>query len=378
MNKPIYKYIVCALLMLACSCERQTIYDPEYLIAQIPITFDWSKSLVDEDDINNVSIYFYPTDGSQPTISYSGDSDMATVSLYEGEYNILIHNEIAGNITGLDYENADIYSSYKMLTQQDDPTAYDMFYEPTSAETLIKESEAIAVWTYEEFNVTKDMIEYTRSDEFSDFLVEMRNSDSKSLAASYSSFYESYEWESTTGTKTDADTKAVTKALEDLLGIQPTPLTSTYEVNIEFENMNNIQYIEDIISGFVDGALVYSSEKSSASASNYTYFTMSDYTYNEGSETDGTLKYKFSNLGHRSYATEKYYLTLNIILHSGELVNKVIDITDQLTNYTQGEVIYIKIGDSFDNGTETIVLPANSGVGFGVGEWGEAENVMLG
>ncbi len=380
MIKDILKYATCTCgaMIITASCQRQEIYNPEYLLAYIPITIDWSSSLVDESQINNVSVYFYPVDGSEPTIAYCTEPSFTTVSLYKGEYNILIHNEMFGNITGVDCADNNSFEGYKMSIQQDNSANYDMFYTATSEEQLIKECEQVAVWSYRNFTVSDDMIEYTRSDSFDDFLTTARSKGSTIPTESLLTFYQSYLYDDSLDAQTKADTKTVTKSLEELLGVTPTPLTTTFEVNLEIDNLNNIQYIEGVISGFVDGATLYNKEKSSTSSSNYTYFTMSDYTYNDGSTTDGVLTYEFTNMGHRGYASEKYYINLNIVLHSGELVNEIIDITDQLVGYEQDEVVTINIGYSFDNDTPTIVLPSNIGTGFGVGEWGEAQNVDLG
>ncbi len=378
MNRLILKYLsaLLAVVVVTLSCERQPIYTPEYVSANIPITIDWSGSTVDEASINNVSVYFYPVDGSDPVITYSGDSDFITVTVRKGTYNIVIHNEMAGNITGIDCYNEKSYEDYQMSIQFDNQSNYDMFYtESSDAEQLIKESEQVGVWRYENYEVTTDMIEYTRSESFSDLLTKMRSKSTD--ITDYETLYESTGVTDTQTKGDEATTKTVTKSLEELLGITPSALTTTYEVIVEVENMNNIQYIEAVIPGFVESAYVANGQQNSSSALHYAYFTMSDHQYNEGSTTDGVLSYSFTNLGHRSDDTEQYDITFNIVLHDGTLVTETIDITDQLADKSLGQEISISIGDEFDNGTSTIILPVNSDAGFGVGVWGDAENVFL-
>ncbi len=385
--KRIIKYMLSLALIVVASisCERQTIYDPELLTANIPIVIDWTGSTVDESDINSVSVYFYPEDGSDPIIVYSSDPYLVTATLKEGIYDIVLHNEIAGNIKGVDCIGSESIDDYKMVMQQDDATSYDMFYEPNAGDQLIKESEAIASWSYRGFEVTRDLIEYTRTRSFEEIITRLQTksqeqAQARSTKSSDDDFIESLTRSLTEELSSlDSETRAVTKSLEDLNGVAPTSLTVTYKVTIEIENINNIQYIEGVIDGFADGAEVASGDKIVSTTNNFTFMQMSDYTLDEGSTTDGVLNYTFSNFGHSQMtrSEQTYTLTLNIIIHSGERFTKSFDITDDLSNYTIGESLYINIGDSYDNGSSTIVLPENQGAGFGVDEWGDAENIQL-
>ena len=101
--KGVFKYIFIALIVNASlSCKRQQIFEPELFTVDVPIVIDWSESLVDESKINNVSVYFYHENGSAPIIAYSNDPHHIKASLYEGRYDIVLHNEIEGNILGVD------------------------------------------------------------------------------------------------------------------------------------------------------------------------------------------------------------------------------------------------------------------------------------
>lgn len=376
MRRALLKLTIFCAVIFSLSCHRQEIYDPSYVIANIPITFDWSSSLVDEEGINNVTVYFYPVDGSDPIITYAGSSKYTTVEARAGEYNILVHNEIAGNITGADYENESSYSGYRMSAVDDDLSQRTSYYDPSSGEQLIAESEAVASWKYDGFVVTTDMIEYTRTKSFDDIIEQLGSKsddedNTTSLSTDYSALLEA-------DSKSDATSESVAESLDDLVAVPMRPLTTTYELEVEIENMNNIQFIEGVIAGFVDGILVAEKEMDSASGLKYTQFQMLDYTFNEGSTTDGFIKYKFTNLGHRAVSSENYYVTLKIIAHSGELVTYKIEVTEQIADYDRNAVVEIKIGESFDNDTPTIVMPVNINAGFGVTEWGDANDYELG
>ncbi len=378
--KRIIIHILSLVLIVATSisCERQKIYDPEYLTANIPIVIDWSESMVNEDNINNVSAYFYPEDGSAPVVVYSTDPYLLTVSLYEGIYNIVIHNEIEGNILGVDCDGSENFDNYKMAIQLDDVSNYDMFYEQQADEQIINEGEAVGAWSYENLVVTKDMIEYTRSSSFDELILELRSKSQEQSTKSDADFVESMTRTlSDAFNSSDSETRSITKSLEDLNGVKPQPRTATYKVLIDIQNMNNIQYIEGVIDGFVDGVEVVSGDKISASANNYTYMQMSDYTFDEGSTTNGTMQYTFTNFGHLNADGEKYILTVNIIIHTGEKFTKTFDVTDQIKSYTANEIIEIRIGYEYNNGTTDIILPENQDAGFGVEGWGDAENVEL-
>ena len=291
-----------------------------------------------------------------------------------------------GNTKGIDAIDDKVFGDYRMMIQSEDAGQYDMFYTPAADARMIKESEAIGAWSYKEFEVTREMIEYTRTRSFEELVEEMRSrskssttkGDSKSIASYITKGYEE------SLDKLPLATRSITKSLSDLSNIKPQPRTVNYKLSIEIENMNNIQTtgFEGVIDGFIDGARMFDGEKIVASKPNYTIIPYKTNnispTYKDGSTTDGTIYYAFTNFGHlQSVAGAKYTLTLNIILHNGEKRTFTIDITEQIENYIIGTTIHIRIGDSFNNDTETIVLPESADGGFGVGDWGDAEDVPL-
>ena len=84
----------------AMSCKLQEFYEPEALIAKVPIIIDWSESTVDEQDINNVSVHIHPHDGSAPIVVYSSNPHFVSVSLCKGVYDIIVHNETSEDLKG--------------------------------------------------------------------------------------------------------------------------------------------------------------------------------------------------------------------------------------------------------------------------------------
>ena len=374
------------------SCKRQKIYEPELLTANIPILIDWTKSLVDADEINSVSIYFYPQDGSAPSITYSNDPFYAIASLREGVYDIIIHNEIAGNIKGIDCIDSEKAFDYRLLSQKDNADNYQMFYKPTPNNQLIKESEPVAAWSYKGFEVTRDMIEYTRTRSFDELIATLRSkaatrSSKAATKAETKAFIDGMTKAFADALYTKSDdpvVRSVTKVLEDLNGVEPIARTSTYNVTLKIRNLNNAQYIENVLDCFVDEAEMFSGAKTQTieNRNNYTYFKMTEPVFDKGSTTDGTISYTFSNLGHKrkKISGVKYMLYINIILHSGEKFSYTFDVTDQILDYEVDEVIKIYIGSDGlleGGGNPEIVLPPNADAGFGVADWGDATDVIL-
>ncbi len=372
--------------LIGVSCQHQSLEEPSFYTANIPITIDWSESTVKVSEINNVSASFYPQDGSSPIIQVSGDPHLLVAKLKEGVYDIIIHNEMVGNIKGIDCIDEAVFEDYRMMIQSDDARQYDMFYTPASDARMIKESERVGGWSYKSFIVTSEMIKYTRTTAFEELLKNMRNRSKIGLTKVDSKSIVSYI------TKGYVDalnglplaTRDVTKALEDLTEIKPQPRTISYKVSIEIENMNNIQSsgFEGVIEGFADEVRVFDGEKYLDSKPNYSIIPNNGNSikpvYKEGSKTDGFIYYDFTNIGHLQFVEgANYSLHLNIILHNGTKRTFVKDITNQIQNYIIGTTINILIGESFNNETGTVVLPESAEGGFGVGDWEDAENVPL-
>ncbi len=375
-----------ALGIMCFSCQHQSLEDPSFYTASIPITIDWSESTVDVKDINNVSATFYPQDGSEPFVQVSGDPHLFIAKLKEGVYDIILHNEMTDNIKGIDCFDNDSFDDFRMMIQRDNPANYTMFYKPEKDARMIKESESIGGWQYKELTVSRELIKYTRTTAFEELLKLMRNRSKMALTMIDSKSVASYITKGYVDALNNLPqaTYSITNTLKDLTEIKPQPRTINYNVSIEIENMNNIQStgFEGIIDGFVDGVRIFDGEKIVASNPNYSripYITNSiKPVYKADSDTDGFVNYEFTNIGHLQYVEgANYTLHLNIILHNGEKRTFVRDITNQIQNYTIGTTIDILIGESFNNETETVVLPENAEGGFGVGDWDDAQDVPL-
>ncbi len=372
--------------LLSTGCQHQALEVPSFYTANIPITIDWSESTVDVRDINNVSATFYPHDGSEPFTQISGTPHLLVANLKEGVYDIIIHNEILGNIKGIDAYGFSNFNDFRMMIQSEEVRKYDMFYTPEADARMIKESESVGGWSYKDFAVTKELINYTRTTAFDELLKLMRSRSKASLTIVDSKSIASY----ITRAYVDAlnslplASYSITKTLEDLTEIKPQPRTINYKVSIEIENMNNIQLtgFEGAIDGFADEVRIFDGQKYVDSKPNYSIIPNKansiNPVYKEGSNTDGFINYAFTNIGHLQHVDgATYSLHINFILHNGERRTFVKDITDQIQDYTIGETIHILIGESFDNGSSNIVLPENAEGGFGVGDWGDTEDIPL-
>ncbi|MFI3302974.1 MAG: DUF5119 domain-containing protein [Rikenellaceae bacterium] len=372
------RYVMMFALLATVSCERQTIYDPAYLNASIPITIDWSASNVDESDINNVSIYFYPTDGSDALLTYSTNPNFAVVYVPEGEYNILIHNEMIDNMLGLSFDQTTSHGSFSVLTQKLNSAAYTMFYTEESGQQLINESEAAGAWSYEGFEVTRDMIEYTRSDTFAAIIAEVR-SRAQSRSSSVFSF-DATTLAITYASSDDPTESAITRSLESLSAIQTEPRSAKFNISVAVQNLNSAQYAEGVLRHLADGVVMSSGELiyPESGTENYNFFKFTDYTYDDSTNTDGVMTYDLVNSGiDLRDATTQHIFHLKFLLHTGVLVEEDVDITDQLTSATNTLNIDINIGNQYNNGTTDIVLPESTSGGFTVDSWGEIVSVPL-
>ncbi len=346
-----------ALISLA-SCHRQELEDPARYLAHLPITIDWSESLISEDYILNTSIYCFAEGSSKPYIYVSGDINFATVQLPVGVYSILIINDTVDDVKGVEFKDDNIYNDFSANIVIDND-AEQTFYKKEADVEMIASQGRVAAWRYEGFEVTAEMIEYTRTEEFEKYLKESK-SKSKSRGESGS-----------TSGSFDAE------FIEILSSVKPQPVTSRCNITLQVENLNNAMYIEGVLTGTADGAILSTNERIPSSTHTNAYrFYFEDRTYDDTSDpVDGIATHELNTFGKQPNG--EYELQLNVILSTGELVTIVRDVTT-MVNSSEG----LDIDICLDNETEglddsEIVLPEGTASGFGVGDWGEGENVEL-
>ncbi|MFI3314131.1 MAG: DUF5119 domain-containing protein [Rikenellaceae bacterium] len=332
----IIRYTIGVLLLWAIgSCKRQTLEHFHYSEAEVPITIDWSQSQLPDNYVENISIYFYSKEGGLPYITITGQIDSTAVTLPVGYYSVIIFNDAIGNIGGTNFNDDDYYSLFSANTIADTLSS-DSYYELQDGDMIIEEHHKMAVWQIDEFAVTTD-------------------------APMCSCIAEGYDDESLYSTAT-----------QPLLNIQPMPITATNTINVRVINLINASSIEGALIGSASGAyLATNSRISTLEGSNVYLFDFTSRTYDTDSE-DGIISAEVITFGKQPTSDASYQLELNIILASGVLASFEYDVTEQVINSDELNIV-IDLTDQ-ENQVELPELATSS---FGVDDWGDGNHFEL-
>ncbi len=358
---------------IALSCQRKEIEPSSLFYAHIPISLDWSNSLLDLSDVGNVSIYFYPVDGGDPVVNFSSDLYYKLVELPIGEYNVLVFNDLVYNIKGVDFDSPTSYDDFTVSYVENNimPNFYDM----AADEVLSTEHSRVASWSYEGFGVDISMVEYTRSTEFESYIEEVRSKSISRRSATSSSdgsssdavlVEEDYTIELPV-TKTTL-TKSATRALEEFSNVVPEPVTTILDFRVRVLNLNNAAVFETSVRGMTKGAYLSSREKFAKDDNPLIYnTTVTNREYDDPDYgIDGYVNFSLNTFGRVQSDDENYSISFRVILHTGEMASYERDITDQMISGSGG-TIDIDLTDS-----ETLIsLTEYSEPGFGVTGWGD-------
>ncbi len=325
--KQILKYIVCLLSLSSCRQELCT-YNSLNDSSNTLFSIDWSQSALDESQINNVSIYAYPSAGTDPYLKISGNINSGSLSLPAGEYSLLIFNDFADDLSSVNLLDLDSYdlASAEAIERS---SADDLYYDLEQGEVLFWEPEPLAVWRMEEFEVSEDDVSCPYCGEL--------------------------------------------QREEVVIDLSPTPLTTQCVFTVRVENLSNAQIIQAVVKGFASGASLATEERISPSEETTLYsINFTEATYDELSSTDGQVEAEITTFGQAPYDDQSYSMEFDIILSSGTRVSFTRDITDQVVAQDNSKIVVLVTDD--DN---KIVLPEGVGTGFGVESWGDRESIEL-
>lgn len=374
-----------ALVASWSSCQRQELEDKSLLLAYIPISMDWSESLMPDGYMANVSIVFYPIDGGTPTVCISDDLEFKVVSLPLGEYSVLVHNDIESNIGGVSFSDYNSFNDANIQVSNQSSTGI-LYYYPSDNEQVSTIHDRAASWSLDYFNVNTEMITYTRSTEFSAIIAQakastyMRNASrlaSKSTGEeSRSDDGEDDDWNFYDDSTAPSD---ITRMLELVEDIVPQPLTAPLSIEIQVENLNNATSVEGVLRGTAHGKTLSggSSFKSSDNDNLYCW-TFEDFSYDDDTYINGRIYYDLNTMGRTYESGESYELELFFALQSGEVMTITRDITDEIVDaidITGSVTAEIEIKLDLDD--TKVTLPDALDAGFGVSGWGESEVVYL-
>lgn len=147
------------------SCERRALEEVVIIdqTAIIDINIDWSLSKTEVSKMHRASIVFYPHDGSKfYEFHLEGDLNSRKVELPIGHYSVLVFNETMDNNDWDAIEFSGVESYDEIIIKGVVDTRKSL-YTRAEAEKIVRCPEALAVWNMDDFNVTSDMVAYTRS-----------------------------------------------------------------------------------------------------------------------------------------------------------------------------------------------------------------------
>ena len=321
------------VLIAGNSCRRQILEDPYLFFARIPISIDWSESLINEDNIHNVSIYVYPQNGGEPLKFISDNINFNVLELPVGTYSIIVFNEMIGNMNGITFDKINLYSEFYAHTIFEDKK---LLFELESNDKIVKNHEQIALWKLDHFEITQEMLEHTRTFEFEQNIASV-----KSIAEP----------------------------------IKPTPITYINDIYIEVENINNAQLFECVFYPAATKAVMSSKIRSNPLGHRNIYkFNMIDVKFLDASKTKAELHYKLYTLLPADEDLDDCELAISALLYDGTILSKVYNVSDKINSYLDDNrhKIHLHLKDE-----SKVVLPPNASSEFKVNTWDDVIEVKL-
>lgn len=374
------KYLVCMLtavmLMLVVSCHRQKLEEPYMYLSHIPVSIDWDESLLDMKQVGNVSLYFYPKNGGEPIVKVSDDLYYNLIELPIGEYSVLIFNDMINNVVGVSYLDEKVYDNFS-VNMREKVNHVPGFYEPASEEVFVTPHSRMAGWSLGELVVDESLVEYTRSEEFKDYIAAVKSRAETRRASSKGS--PDLSGEDTKATRIPMPecsveiTKASEEALEELSNISMQPRTTVIQYRVRVVNLNSAMTFKVFMKGSATGVSLAHDENIPADDTRNVYdLTVANREYdNPDKGIDGYVNFSLNTFG-REPRDEKYELSFRVVLQTGELKEFERDITEQMKSQ-DGHVININL--STDD--ELLTLPEYTKAGFNVNGWGDDITIYL-
>ena len=157
MKKSTILWFVLLSGLLMSACHRQQLEEWYYLKASIPISVDWTVCGVDP---QNVSVLFFnEKDGTialQHFYENNTHSIQSFVEVPEGVYTVLLFNELPGQISNVNIEERDNFSTITAIGKN--ATSVSL---PISGDVYLREPGELVSIIVEHFEVTSDMVYYT-------------------------------------------------------------------------------------------------------------------------------------------------------------------------------------------------------------------------
>ncbi len=296
-------FVIAIVIQLFTACERRPLEDDFGVTALIPVKIDWSQSNIPVTEVrgggmvHRVSVRFFPKDGSAAFDRYLELNVIeGEIEVPVGEYSVVVFNESVYDIYWEDaivFSNVDSYADFAATVVSDDAARYP-FYRPMAGEELIVEPFRLASWSLDEFSVTKEMVERTRS---------------TTRAASRADDPE------------NALTKVVMRAL-----------TRNVKITAHVENLSSAQLIQGAMRGFARKIHMASAETTQTPATRI--LKLNSRVWDAGSKTNGTVSRSFLSFGRLPQAGE-YRLNIDAVFIDGTIYDEplLFDVTDSVVSF---------------------------------------------
>ena len=268
MKKLILFLVVTSFLLTANSCCRQHLEEGYFTEALIPISVDWKVAGIDP---QNVSVLFYDEYSNDLIVQHYFENNDRPVQSYvrvpPGKYNVLVFNELPGQISNVDIGNKDDYYKVEAYGRKASNIRLSV-----SDDNYIGHTGELASIIVKDFEVTADMVYHTNI----------------------------------LGLKDDSST-GITEVSDKLMGLVPLSRLSTLEISIKYKGLDNA-YMPALVNVHnMSYSYFFYNNKNGMSAASY-QFTAGDRVYDDNSSTEGTVSGSvdlFGVMGDRNSITDQ-------------------------------------------------------------------------
>jgi hypothetical protein len=158
-----YALIVTLFAVLVLNgCERRQLEDEDMQTALIPVCIDWSESGVEVEKMHRASVWLFPANGRTP-LEYrmEGNLSYREIAVPVGVYSVLVFNETIeeNDWNGIAFTGTNRYETFAAVAV---PEPVIGIYNRSDNLPLIVNPDAVAAWSLDRFEVSREMINRTR------------------------------------------------------------------------------------------------------------------------------------------------------------------------------------------------------------------------
>lgn len=157
--KLIRKHILAlmALMLVLVGCEHKDLCIDHPHVVPVRVDADWSKLM---DLPVNMSVMFYPQDGSDVIVVHNNNHKTAKAKLPVNTYDVVVFNELMGELGGVNFQNMDRFETAEAYLSE------SMLYRGSkgdSDDVVVADPERMGVGVYRGLEITQEMLDTYRS-----------------------------------------------------------------------------------------------------------------------------------------------------------------------------------------------------------------------